>query len=55
MSSKYLIFLYVIQVTKNAYIGALVDGIVTDIQPYGVHLRIKDTDLRFTIRTFDSV
>ncbi|KAG0569585.1 hypothetical protein KC19_6G100900 [Ceratodon purpureus] len=32
-------------VAKNAYIGALVDGIVTDVQPYGVHLRIKDTDL----------
>lgn len=32
--------------SKNAYIGALVEGIVTNpIQPYGVHLRIKNTDI----------
>lgn len=45
--SEYLIFPYVIQMTKNAYLGAVVDGIVSDIQSYGVHIRIKDTDLRF--------
>lgn len=33
--------------TKNAYIGALVDGIITDIHPYGLHVRIKNTDLRY--------
>lgn len=43
---KSLIYLYAVQMTKNAYIGALVDGIVTDIHTYGLHLRIKNTDLR---------
>lgn len=38
--------LYVIQMTKNAYVGALVDGIVTDIHAYGLHIRVKNTDLR---------
>ncbi|KAG0586749.1 hypothetical protein KC19_2G114100 [Ceratodon purpureus] len=31
--------------TKNAYFGALVEGIVTEIQPYGVHIRMKNTDM----------
>jgi len=38
--------LYVIQMTKNAYVGALVDGIITDIHTYGLHIKIKNTDLR---------
>ena len=39
-------FIHFTQMTKNAYIGALVDGIVTEIHPYGVHIRLKNTDIR---------
>jgi hypothetical protein len=46
ISTPKTLTMYFTQIAKNAYIGALVEGIVTDIQPYGVHIRIKNTDMR---------